>query len=71
MHASELCQQVAHTTGESIRTIQRLGFSLVEEFPAEIDDETSFGPNMVDWDDVEVARTQLQHGIGRNVPSAA
>lgn len=71
MHASELCQKVAHATGESIHTIQRLGFSLVEEFPAEIDDETSFGPNIVDWDDVEVARTQLQDGIGRNVPSAA
>ncbi|MHC2070816.1 hypothetical protein ACYFX5_25370 [Bremerella sp. T1] len=71
MHASELCQQVAHATGESIQTIRRLGFSLVEEFPAEIDDEMLFGPNMVDWDEVEVARTQLQDGIERNVPSAA
>ncbi|MEW4561492.1 hypothetical protein AB1K70_03140 [Bremerella sp. JC770] len=58
MHVSEVNHAVSKVTGESICTIERLGFSLVEELPEKINDELSFGPNIVDWDEVEVARTQ-------------
>lgn len=71
MYASELSRAVAQATGESIRTVQRLGFSLVKEFPEEVEDEVCFGPNLVDWDEVEAGRTQCQPELGRNVPFAA
>ncbi|MBA2116111.1 hypothetical protein [Bremerella alba] len=71
MQASELNRAVAQATGESISTIQRMGFILAEEHSEESDGEVSFGPNVVDWDEVEFVRMQLQQELGRNVPSAA
>ncbi|MFN3152481.1 hypothetical protein [Bremerella sp.] len=71
MHASELNRAVAQATGESICTIQRLGFSLCVERAPEDEGDMLFGPNVVDWDEVEISRTQFQHGIGQNVPTAA
>jgi len=71
MHASELYRTVAQATGESICTIRRLGFSLIDETRMEDEEDMPFGPNMVDWDEVEVVRIQLQQEVGRNVPSAA
>ncbi|MFN3150469.1 hypothetical protein [Bremerella sp.] len=71
MHASELYRAVARATGETITTIHRRGFSLVEEDAIDLLDEVSFGPNVVDWDELEVRRIQLQHEDGNNVPFAA
>ena len=51
MTQRELERQIASATGESIATIRRRGFSLVE--PPELE------PHTVDWDQLEADRVAI------------
>lgn len=51
MNQRELNHAVARQTGESVRTIERLGFLLSEPEVQYADpDHEGFGPHVIDWD---------------------
>lgn len=56
MNQAELNRALARATNESVATIRRLGFLLVE--PPNIQDATDAneGPHVVDWDEVQAER---------------
>ncbi len=57
MRQVQLIREIARVTGESIETIQRLGFLLDEPW-LNITDPTSevLGPQVIDWDALELSR---------------
>lgn len=63
MTQAELNRKVAQTTGESVETIQRLGFLLDEPW-LNITDSTSevLGPQVIDWDALESSRARMDSG---------
>lgn len=71
MQASEFYRAVAEATGESVSKIRQLGFSLVEEPSDDLDDEDCFGPNVIDWDEVEFLRAREFSGSESYEPKAA
>ncbi|MHC2065840.1 hypothetical protein ACYFX5_00060 [Bremerella sp. T1] len=71
MQVSEFYRAVAEATGESVSTIRQLGFSLVEEPSIDSDDDVYFGPNVVDWDEVEFLRAWEHSGSESYEPKAA
>lgn len=71
MQASELYRAVAEATGESVSTIRELGFSLAEEPSDELNDDVGFGPNVIDWDEVEFLRARVPSGSESYEPKAA
>ena len=66
MTQQQLNREVARATGESIETIQRLGF-LLDEPDLDISDPDSedLGPYVLDWDALEQAHagTELGHAL--------
>jgi len=62
MTQTELNREVSRMTGESVSTIQHLGFSLVE--PPELK------PLMIDWEELEAERGVLLFPV-RGRPLAA
>ena len=58
MTQSRLNRAVARATGESLSTIKRLGFSIVEPEALEYDHEPA-EPSFVDWDDLDSERVVL------------
>jgi len=50
MHQNELNRAVARATGESVRTIAKMGFGLLDDPPVERE------PLVVDWDELEAQR---------------
>ncbi|WDI42522.1 hypothetical protein [Bremerella sp. P1] len=71
MQASDFYRAVAQATGESVSTIRQLGFSLVDAPSEELDDEVCFGPNVIDWDEVEFLRAWEPSGSESYEPKAA
>lgn len=60
MNQSELHRSVSRATGESVRTIRRLGFSLCESGDARFDPPPADSlPQIVDWDQLELDRMAL------------
>ena len=56
MTQRELNRAIARATGESIDTIQRVGFLLADPaLPLDPDDD-QFGPPILDWDELAVRR---------------
>jgi len=54
---SELNRAVARATGESISTIQRLGFLLADQaYPADDQDFDLLGAQVIDWDALALQR---------------
>jgi len=56
MKQADLNRAVAHITGESVATIQRLGFLLAEPEQDFIDEQqqaAEAGPHVIDWDELE------------------
>jgi hypothetical protein len=49
---------VARSTGESLATVQRLGFSMVE-LQSNVSDDPPARPGIVDWDALELQRVGL------------
>ena len=57
MTQQQLEREVAEATGESLRTIHRRGFSIVDMQQTEFDPEPNILPaQVVDWDDVQASR---------------
>lgn len=51
MNQRELHRAVARETGESVRTIERIGFLLTEPDIELLDpDHEALGPHVIDWD---------------------
>jgi hypothetical protein len=63
MTQAELNREVSRQTGESVGTIERLGFSLVEP-PA-------LKPLMIDWDALEAERGVVLFPVRPRQPAAA
>ena len=60
MNERELYRAIARRTGESVRTIQQLGFSAAGSSPDRWDADGVEGePQMVDWDRLERERVAL------------
>ncbi|HVX61725.1 MAG TPA: hypothetical protein VHC19_14015 [Pirellulales bacterium] len=58
MSRSRVERAVARATGESLSTIKRLGFSMIEPAAGNLDDQPS-PPNVVDWDALQQQRVGL------------
>lgn len=57
MSRKELERELAQKTGESVRTIRRRGFSMVNVKEKDFDPEPNLLPSQViDWDQVEAER---------------
>ena len=57
MTAAQIHRAVSRATGESVREIRRLGFSLANALDLEQDPESDNQlPLMIDWDQQEVLR---------------
>lgn len=52
MTASELNRAVAEVTGEDVRLIEKMGFSLVDDEPPS---ENDVSGQIIDWDDLPEA----------------
>ena len=66
MTRSRVERAVARATGESLATIQRLGFSIDEPQPITSDDPPA-KPGVIDWDVLQLQRV----GIFPNRPRTA
>ena len=63
MTQQQLNREVARATGESVETVQRLGFLLDEPW-LNITDSASevLGPQVIDWDALELSRAGMKSG---------
>ena len=63
MTQQQLNREVARATGESVETVQRLGFLLDEPW-LNITDSASevLGPQVIDWDALELSRAGMESG---------
>ncbi|MBC7820486.1 MAG: hypothetical protein IAG10_26680 [Planctomycetaceae bacterium] len=70
MTQAEVNRAVARATGESVRTIQRLGF-LIADPDSDFDDpdDEELGPYVLDWDELE--RERLERPLTPRVLEAA
>jgi hypothetical protein len=60
MTQRELNRAVARATGETIETIQRVGFLLSDPAIEAADpDDDQFGPYVIDWDEPSMQRPPL------------
>jgi hypothetical protein len=60
MTQDQFHRALAKATGESVRTLKRLGFSLLEPDLGQIDAEAlDVAPQTVDWDRLEADRIAL------------
>jgi hypothetical protein len=70
MTQAEVDRAVARATGESVRTIQRLGFLIADPDSELTDpDDEELGPYVLDWDEVE--RERLERPLTPRVLEAA
>jgi len=56
MTQRELNHAVADVTGESLKTIAGMGFSLIEPFDDDPDGDAFRSPLVVDWDQIDSQR---------------
>jgi hypothetical protein len=61
MTQRELNRAVARATGESVETIQRVGFLLADPAILMDPDDDQFGPPILDWDELENRRSDRVH----------
>ena len=63
MTQRQLNREIARATGESVETIQRIGFFL-DEPHLDLSDPASedLGPYVIDWDSLEQARAGMELG---------
>lgn len=70
MTQAEVDRAVARATGESVRTIQRLGFLIADPDSELTDpDDEELGPYLLDWDELE--RERLERPLTRRILEAA
>jgi hypothetical protein len=59
MSQTEVNRAVARATGESVGTIQRLGFLIADpDIDLEDSDDEALGPYVIDWDELEELRLE-------------
>lgn len=59
MSQTEVNRAVARATGESVGTIQRLGFLIADpETDVEDSDDEDLGPYLLDWDELDEQRLE-------------
>ncbi len=56
MTQRELDRHIASRTGEDVREIRRLGFSVADPFDTNFDPQPDYPPQMVDWDEIDRRR---------------
>jgi hypothetical protein len=62
MTQRELNRAVARATGETVETIQRVGFLLADPVVDRANpDDDQFGPYVLDWDELHARRPDLVH----------
>jgi len=60
MNEHDLNRSLSRATGESVRTIKRLGFSLFDPGANDTDDDSiDLPPQVIDWDRVQFDRIAL------------
>ncbi len=60
MNQNDLNRNLSRATGESVRTIRRLGFSLFDPGANDNDaDSFDLPPQVIDWDQLELDRIAL------------
>ena len=60
MNENDVYRSLSRATGESVRTIKRLGFSLFDPGANNAEPDTSdLPPQVVDWDQLELDRIAL------------
>ena len=70
MTQAEVNRAMARATGESVRTIQRLGFLIADPDSELTDpDDEELGPYMLDWDELDQER--LERPLTQRVLEAA
>ena len=70
MTQAEVDRAVARATGESVRTIQRLGFLIADPDSELTDpDDEDLGPYVLDWDELE--RERMERPLTQRVLEAA
>ena len=70
MTQAKVNRAVARATGESVRTIQRLGFLIADPDSELTDpDDEELGPYMLDWDELDQER--LERPLTQRVLEAA
>lgn len=62
MRQSDLNRAVARATGESLSTIQRLGFLLADPSTEVDGDSEEHGPYIIDWDELAAQRSLASSG---------
>ncbi len=61
MHQNDLNRSVSRATGESVRTIRRLGFSLFDPGANDNDaDSIDLPPQVIDWDELDRIALAIQ-----------
>ena len=68
MNQSDLNRAVSRATGETVSTIKRLGFLLLESPATALEDEAELGPYVIDWDELD-ARRFTDPGGSRREPA--
>ena len=71
MKQADLDRAVARATGETVSTIQRLGFLLADPTDGPVQGPDEHGPCVVDWDELAVQRFEEGAGRPRYEPAAA
>ena len=56
MKQADLDRAVARVTGETVSTIKRLGFLLVDPADSLDPDSDEHGPHVIDWDELQAQR---------------
>ena len=60
MNQNDLNRSLSRATGESVRTIKRLGFSLFDPAANSAEPDTiELPPQVIDWDQLELDRIAL------------
>lgn len=59
MTQRELNRAVARATGETIDTVQRIGFLLADPSTPMDPDDDQFGPPVIDWDELAAQRPEF------------
>lgn len=67
MTQNDLNRQVARATGETIATVKHLGFVLDEPPPSSLGTDPD-GPQVIDWDALDVQRSQSYAGRPHREP---
>jgi hypothetical protein len=60
MNQNDLNRSLSRATGESVRTIKRLGFSLFDPGTSDADaDAIDVPPQVIDWDQLDLDRISM------------